>query len=150
VGNRYEVGLQRTTTTAAGMIAALVTASGSRAVVREIGVSVATVGASSAPEVGLGRPAAAGTGTLTGTLGQALDSADVASLTTLTTTNFGTANPTAPTNFFRRFQLPNIQGAGIVWVWEPQEFVLPISANLVIWQFGSIAVTYDVYVKWAE
>lgn len=147
MGNRYEAGLQRTTTAAAGMIATLVTASGSRAVVREIGVSATTAVAG---EIGIGKPAANGSGTLTGTLGQPIDFADVAALTTLTTTNFGTSNPTAPTNFLRRFQLPAVIGAGIVWVWEPQEFVIPISSNLVIWQISAAIVTYDVYVKWAE
>lgn len=146
MGNRYEVGLSKTTGAAAGPITTLVTASGSRAVVREIGVFATTAVAG---EIGIGRPAAAGSGTLTGTLGQALDSADVAALTTLVT-SFGTSQPTAPTNFFRRCQLPAVIGAGIVWVWEPQEFVLPVSANLVIWQISTAAVTYDTYVKWAE
>jgi hypothetical protein len=147
VGNRYEVGLSRTTTAAAGMIAALVTASSSRAVIREIGVFANTAVAG---EVGLGRPAAVGSGTLTGTVGQAMDSADTAAVTTLTTTNFGTSNPTAPTNFMRRCQLPAVIGAGVVWVWDPQVFIVPVSANLVIWQISAAIVTYDVYVAWAE
>jgi hypothetical protein len=147
MGNRYEVGLQRTTTAAAGMIATLVTAAGSRAVVREIGVFATTAVAG---EIGIGRPAAVGSGTLTGTVGQALDSADTAAVTTLTTTNFGTSNPTAPTNFMRRVQLPGVIGAGVMFVWEPQAFIVPISANLVIWQISAAIVTYDVYVAWAE
>ena len=146
MGNRYEVGLSKTTTAAAGPIVTLVTASGSRAVIREIGVFATTAVAG---EIGIGRPAAAGVGAATGTLGQALDSADVAALTTLAT-SFATTQPTAPTAVFRRVQLPAVVGAGIVFTWEPQEFVLPISANLVIWQFSAAIVTYDCYVKWAE
>jgi hypothetical protein len=146
MGNRYEVGLTKTTTAAAGPITTLVTAAGSRAVIREIGIFATTAVAG---EIGIGRPAAVGSGALTGTLGQALDSSDVAALTTLVT-SFATTQPTAPTNFFRRIQLPAVIGAGIVFVWEPQEFVLPISANLVIWQISTAAVTYDTYVKWAE
>lgn len=146
MGNRYEVGLQKTTGAAAGPIVTLVTAAGSRAVIREIGIFATTAVAS---DIGIGRPAAVGAGAATGTLGQALDSADVAAVTTLAT-SFATTQPTAPTNVFRRFQLPATIGAGVVFVWEPQEFILPISANLVIWQFSAAAVTFDAYVKWAE
>ena len=146
MGNRYEVGLTKTTTAAAGPITTLLTAAGSRAVIREIGIFATTAVAG---EVGIGRPAAVGTGAATGTLGQSLDSADVASLTTLVT-SFATTQPTAPTNFFRRIQLHAVIGAGIVFVWEPQEFIVPISANLVIWQISTAIVTYDTYVKWAE
>ena len=146
MGNRYEIGLSKTTTAAAGPIVTLVTAAGSRAVIREIGIFATTAVAG---EVGVGRPAAAGAGTLTGTLGQALDSADTAAVTELTT-SFGTTQPTAPASPFRRVQLPAVIGAGVVWVWEPQVFIVPISANLVIWQFSAAIVTYDVYVAWAE
>jgi hypothetical protein len=146
MGNRYEVGLTKTTGAAAGPITTLLTAAGSRAVIREIGIFATTAVAG---EIGIGRPAAVGTGAATGTLGQALDSADVAALTTLVT-SFATTQPTAPTNFLRRVQLPAVIGAGIVFVWEPQEFIVPISANLVIWQISALAVTYDTYVKWAE
>jgi len=146
MGNRYEVGLQKTTGAAAGPIVTILTASGSRAVLRELGVSATTAVAG---EIGIGKPAANGSGTATGQLGQAIDTADVASLTTLVT-SFATTQPTAPTVPYRRFQLPAVIGAGIVWVWEPQEFVIPVSANFVVWQFSTAAVTYDVYAKWAE
>jgi hypothetical protein len=146
MGNRYEVGLQKTTGAAAGPIVTLVTAAGSRAVIREIGVFATTAVAS---DIGLGRPAAVGAGTLTGTLGQSLDSADTAAVTELVT-SFGTTQPTAPANVFWRIGLPAVAGSGMVFVYEPQEFVLPVSANLVIWQFSALAVTFDCYVKWAE
>jgi hypothetical protein len=146
MGNRYEVSLQKTTGAAAGPIVTLLTGSGSRVVLRELGIFATTAVAG---EIGLGKPAANGAGTATGTLGQPIDSADVAGLTTLVT-SFGTTQPTAPTNFFRRMQLPATIGAGVIWVWEPQEFVIPISSNLVVWQISAAAVTYDVYAKWAE
>ena len=123
-----------------------VTASGSRAIIREIGISATTAVAG---EVGIGKPAAAGVGTLTGTLGQALDQADTAAVTELVT-SFGTTQPTAPASPYRRFQLPAVIGAGIVWVWDPNTFIIPVSANLVLWQFSAVAVTYDFYVAWAE
>lgn len=142
----YEVGLQKTTGAAAGPIETLVTAAGSRAKIEEIGVFATTAVAG---EVGLGRPAANGAGTLTGTLGQALDPADAASVTTLVT-SFGTTQPTAPTNFMRRIQLPATIGAGVIWTWNISELIVPVSANLVIWQISAAAVTYDVYVKYRE
>lgn len=146
MGNCYEVGLSKTTGTAAGPITTLLTPSGTRAVVREIGVFATTAVAG---EVGLGKPAANGSGAATGTLGQACDWADVAALTTLVT-SFATTQPTAPTNFFRRIQLPAVIGAGIIWSWDRGEFIVPVSSNLVIWQLSAAAVTYDVYVKWFE
>jgi hypothetical protein len=146
VAHLYEVGLAKTTGAAAGPITTLVTAAGARAEIREIGVFQTT---GVAGEVGLGRPAAAGTGTLTGSLGQALDAADAASVTELVT-SFGTLQPTAPTIPFRRIQLPGTVGAGVVWVWEPGALLVAVSAQLVVWQFSALAVGYDVYMKYVE
>jgi hypothetical protein len=142
----FEIGLQKTTGAAAGPVVTLLTAAGQRAEVREIGVFATTAVAG---EVGLGRPAAAGSGAATGTLGQALEFADTASVTTLVT-SFATSQPTAPANPFRRVQLPAVIGAGVVWVWGPGELIVPVSANLVVWQFSGAAVTYDCYVKYLE
>jgi hypothetical protein len=142
----YEVGLAKTTTNAAGPIVTLVTAASPRAEIREIGVFATTAVAG---EVGLGRPAAVGVGALTGSLGQALDAADVAAASTLVT-SFATTQPTAPTVPFRRIQLPGTVGAGVVWVWEPGALLVAVSANLVVWQFSAAAVGYDCYMKFVE
>jgi hypothetical protein len=147
VAHLYEVALSHTTSTAAAHIATVVTAAGARAEIREIGVFATTAAAG---EVCLGRPAAAGTGTLSTTaLGQALDAADAVSVTNLCTV-FGTLQPTAPTVFFRKIQLPALVGAGIVWVWAPGELIVPVSANLCIWQASAVAVGYDCYIKYVE
>jgi hypothetical protein len=142
----YEAGTFKTTGAAAGPITTLVTTSGERAEVKEIGIFATTAVAG---EVGLGRPAAAGVGAATGTTGQATDSADVAGSAILAST-FGTTQPTAPTNFMRRIQLPAVIGAGVVWAWDRGELIVPISANLTIWQISAAAVGYDTYVKWYE
>lgn len=143
----YEVSLAHTTSTAAAHIATVVTASTSRVEVREIGVFATTAAAG---EVGLGRPAAVGTGGVATTaLGQAMDSADTASVTNLCT-HFTTLEPTAPTVFMRRIQLPASVGAGVVWVWGQGELIVPVSANLCVWQISAVAVGYDVYVKYIE
>jgi hypothetical protein len=139
----YECAVTKTTGAAAGPIATLVSAASPRAEIREIGVFLTTAVAA---EVGTGRPAAAGVGTLTGNLIQALDSADVAGVHTLTTA-FGTSAPTAPAVPMKRIQLPAVIGAGVVWVYAPGELIVPISANFVVWQFSAAAVGFDVYMK---
>lgn len=142
----YEVAVTKTTGAAAGPVATLLTASAPRAEIREIGVFATT---SVAGEIGLGRPAAAGSGAATGSLAQALDAADSAAASTLVT-SFATTQPTAPAIPFRHIQLPATAGAGVVWVWAPGELIVPVSANLVIWQFSAAAVNYAVYVKLVE
>jgi hypothetical protein len=143
----YEVGLTKTTAAAAGPIVTLLTSATARPDIREIGIFIAPTAA--AATIGLGRPAAAGTGTATGTLGQALDAGDPAATCTLVT-SFATTQPTAPTNFMRRIDLPATVGAGVVWTYPPNTFNVPVSSNFVIWQLSAVAVTYDIYVQWEE
>jgi hypothetical protein len=143
----YEAGVTKTTTAAAGPIVTLLAPSTARPDIREIGIFIAPTAA--AAIVGLGRPAAVGAGAATGTLGQAMDAADPTALCTLTT-SFATTQPTAPTNFFRRVDLPATVGAGLIWVWGINELSVPQSGNLVLWQISTAIVTYDVYVKWEE
>jgi hypothetical protein len=143
----YEAAVNKTTGAAAGPIATFVAGSAAKPDIREIGIFVATGGSSI--QVGLGRPAAAGVGAATGTLGQALDPNDPAATSTLAS-SFATTQPTAPTNFMRRIDLPNATGAGIMWVWGYNEMSVASSANLVIWQISALAVTYDIYIKFEE
>src|SRR5690349_13165449 len=144
----YEVGLQKTTAAAAGPIFTLLTGSAARPDIREIGIFVSSAPASG-PTVGIGRPAAAGAGTATGSLGQATDVNDPAATCTLVS-SFATTQPTAPSIFMRRISLPNTIGAGVVWTFDRQDLNIGPSANFVIWQASALAVTYDVYVKWEE
>lgn len=144
----YEAALQKVTGAAAGPIATLLTTAGSRPDIREIGIFVSSAPATG-PTIGVGRPAAIGTGVATGVLGQATDHADLAAVCTLTS-SFATTQPTAPSNFMRRISLPNAIGAGIIWTWEINGLNVPASGNFVIWQASALAVTYDVYVRWEE
>lgn len=144
----YEASCNIATAGAAAAIATIATAAGQQVRVLEIGVSSLTA---TAAEIGLGIPAAAGTGALTGPVFQALDPSDVAGVTTLvngaTNRGFATTAPTAPANPYRRFQLPAVIGSGIVWVWGDNQLVIPVSKQLVIWCFSAVTVTFDVYVK---
>jgi hypothetical protein len=146
----YEASCQTATTAAAQPIVTISTAAGMQARVREIGIfNQSGVTA----DIGLGVPAAVGTGTQAGNLVQPLDPSDVAGVTKVVfgtasaLAGWGTAAPTVPTIAFRRFQLAATIGAGIVWVWNDNELVIPVSKQIVIWQYTTAIVTFDVYVK---
>jgi hypothetical protein len=150
----YEAGLQKVTTAAAVAIASIVPAtlaSGTRMPeVREIGIfNVSGVAA----EVGIGYPAALGTGGVTTTeTVQALNPTDPAGHTALVTV-YTTLQPTAPTNYMRRFELQPVIGAGVIFTWNPGEFALWAGATInapVIFQISTAIVTYDISVKVAE
>lgn len=142
----YEAAAAKTSGAAAGQILSIITGT-RRASILEIGVFVTTAVAG---EVGLGR--ASGTGaTPTSVLVQAMDSADEAGTSNLTSYATGI---TAPSVFMRRIQLPATIGAGVIWSWAPGEFLVPASITTVgapvLWQISSAAVGYDVYVKVLE
>jgi hypothetical protein len=152
----YELAASTTahpTAAAAGSLLSIVPAALASGVrppeIREIGIySVTGVAA----EVGIGYPAALGTGTVTSVAMPALSPFDVAGHTTLAT-SYATLNPTAPTNFFRRAEIQPVVGGGAVWAWNPGEWMLWAAATInapVIWQISALAVTYDIYVKVAE
>jgi hypothetical protein len=144
----YEVSCNIATAGAAAAIATITTAAGQQARILEIGVSSGTA---TAAEIGLGVPAAVGVGALTGPVFQPLDPSDVAGVTTLvngsTNRGFATSAPTVPTNPFRRFELAGVIGSGIVWVWGDNQLVIPVSKQIVIWQYSSVTITFSVYVK---
>ena len=150
----YEGGLQKVTSTAAAPLCEIIPATlaaGKRLPeIREIGVSnVSGVAA----EIGLGRPAATGRTPGTITTVQAGYGLDVIAGNTTIAATWGTA-PTSPSPFMRRWQLQGVVGAGVIWTWGQGEFALwaagGAGSTIVLWQFGSVAVTYDVYVKVAE
>lgn len=117
--------------------------------IREIGVFN---NSGAAAEIGLGHPAAIGITPATEVTVQAMNAMDVIAGKTLIAGSWGTA-PTAPATFMRRATLQTVVGSGVIWVWNPGEFVLWSGATintLVLWQFGSLAVTYDCYCKIAE
>jgi hypothetical protein len=149
VSHLYEVGLSKVTGAAAGPIVTILPGT-PRCEIREIGIFMSATAASAA-EVGIGRPAAAGVGAATGSLGQALDANDAAAGTTLVT-SFATTQPTFTGVPFRRIVLPVIVGAGIVWVWGQGEFICSsaLAGQALVWQFSALAATYDTYVKFVE
>jgi hypothetical protein len=117
--------------------------------IREIGIFLNTAVAA---QIGLGRPAAIGITPATEVTVQAADSVDVIAGNTVIAGSWATA-PTVPGTFMRRADLPAQAGAGLIWVWNPGEFVLWSGAainTLILWQISALAVTYDLYIKVAE
>lgn len=150
----YMLRLQKTTGAAAGPVvtivpAALAQASVMLAELREIRVLNQS---GVAAEVGMGIPAAAGTGTITGGTVQALNQMAPAGHTQVAT-SFGTTQPTAPANFYDGEQLQAVAGAGTIFTYAPGEWPLWPGATVpqvVLWQISALAVTYDVTVKVAH
>lgn len=117
--------------------------------IREIGIFNVS---GAAAEIGIGRPAAIGVTPATLTTVQAGNSMDTIAGNTTIAASWGTA-PTVPGTFMRRAPLQSVIGGGVIWVWNPGELVLwsgSAISTLIIWQFGSVAVTYDMYCKVAE
>jgi len=145
----YELGL--TVPAAATGTAFLTIAAGaaSQAEVRQ--VTVSQLSGSTRIEPGLGRPAAPGTGTITGTALQPGDPDDSAANTLLVLAGgFGTTQPTVPAVFLRDYMEAAVVGGTGIWTWEPGELVLAPSGQLVLWQVFASTGVCDVYVRVAE
>lgn len=151
----YEAAWTKTTGAAAAAFGELIPATlatGKRPPeIREIGISLNTPGAGVA-QIAIGQPAAIGVTPGTISTVQATNTVDTIAGATTVGTTWGTA-PTAPTAFRRRFDLQAVAGAGVIWTWNPGEFVMWSGATIntiVLWQLSAQAVTYDCYVKVAE
>ena len=150
----YEAALPKTTGAVAGAIASIVPATLASGVrmpsVREIGIFS---NSGVAAEIGIGYPAALGTGSISASATvQALNPIDAAGHTQLVTA-YATTQPTAPSNYFRRAEIPAVVGAGLIWTWNAEEWQLWSGATIsapVIFQISALAVTFDVYIKVAE
>lgn len=119
--------------------------------IRELGIWVNSP-AASVSALGIGRPAAAGVTPGTETTVQSDNGFDTVAGSTLIAASWGTG-PTSPSPFHRRFDLQAIAGAGVIFTWDEGELVLWSGAavpTFVVWQFGAITASYDLYVKVAE
>jgi len=141
---RYNIGVQKTTGAAAGLLCQLRSGAARDLRVWEIGVFSTTAVAG---EVGLIRPTAVGATFTSSAVGAAEDNASTAGVAVVDTAA-GTA-PTIGTNYMRRIQLPASIGAGVIWTF-PIGINVPISSSLALWQISAAAVTYDVYFCYEE
>jgi hypothetical protein len=149
----YEGGWTYTSTAAAQAIGEIIPAAiaaGKRLPeIREIGIFNQS---GVACEVGIGRPAAIGVTPATLTTVQAMHAADVIAGNTTIAKTWGTA-PTVPGTFMRRAQIQGVVGAGVIFTWQPGEFVLWSASaigTVVPWLITASVVVFDAYVKVAE
>jgi hypothetical protein len=145
----YEASLSKTFSAASGAICSITSGTLGAGIrlpeIREIGVFTNTAVAAT---VGVGRPAAAGTGASTTETVQALNVNDPAGHTVAATAWSGA--PTIPTNFMRQFGVQGSVGAGIIWVWGPGEFIMGSADQVVVWCSTSTSNQFYFYVKVAE
>jgi len=142
----YEVSVITPAAASAAAYMTLHTGASLRCKLRELGV---IVNAATASSLGLGRPANTPVAS-TSVLGQACDAADPAA--TVNMDSAWSTAPTAPTNFFRRFNAGAVIGNGVIWTWPADApLVLNVSSWLVLWNFGASAGSAcSVYAKWDE
>ena len=141
---RYEIGVTKTTTAAAGLLAQLRAGAGRDIRVFENGVFASTAVSG---EVALVRPSVVGAGFTSSGVGAALDTATSAGVSVIDTA--ATTAPTIGTNYMRRIVLPGSIGAGVIWTF-PTGINVPVSSALALWQLSALAVTYSVYFDYDE
>lgn len=141
---RYEIGVQKVTTAAAGLLVQLRTGTARDVRVFEIGVFAASAVSG---EVALIRPTAVGATFASSAVGASLDSASGAGVSVVDLS--ATTAPTIGTNYMRRIVLPGNIGAGIIWTF-PLGINVPVSSSIALWQLTALAVTYDVYFDYDE
>lgn len=124
-------------------------ASTQRVQLLELGIAV-SVAPTTNPQFRLNRPTAIGTSTATVTP-QAEDPANAAAVTLLDTT--WSSAPTLAAIDLRSFPVPSSIGAGIVWTWYDQPFVIPQSGGLCIANGNATGATlgsFSVYAYFTE
>ena len=143
---RYSLGFSTPAAAAGAAFAVLRTAASERAFVREIGLFL---NAATASSIGLIRASSTGTPS-TSVLGQAMDAADAAATVNVDTAWSGA--PTIGSNYLRKITLPAAIGNGVIWTFgERNGLCLPVSAGLVIWNYGgSAASVLNGYIEWEE
>jgi hypothetical protein len=145
---KYELSASVATTTAANTLTMLLASGTARPDIREISAFVSVAGTGLC-EIGIGRAPTTGT-TPTANLGQPLNAADPAATCSWVTT--WATKPVTPTTFFKRFTLPAVIGAGVVWSWEANEFDVPQSGGVSLFMISAPtgAYTLDLNAKWEE
>lgn len=135
----YSLSQRTSNITIANAAWSIISAATNKPKIMELGVSQNT---GTATSWGLGRPAAAGvTPTTPVTF---LDESDGGGAAAVTTACLAwTTQPTAPTNFLRRFSTSATVGAGIIWTF-PRGLGMPVSSNIVLWNITA-SVASDVW-----
>lgn len=137
--------------TANQVLANLKTTTTDRAIIREIGVFV-EVAPTNAPQYGLMRMNAVGTGAITTATVGIHDPADGANSVVLETA-WATTRPTVTGGTFRRSMVPSVIGNGAIFDFTNRGLIVPVSAGLCIIianASGATVGTHGGYVTWEE
>lgn len=133
------------------VFANLKTAATDRAFIREVGIFIETA-STNAPQYGLMRMNAVGTGAITLASVGFHDPADGTNATGLETA-WATTRPTVTGGAFRRTMVPNTIGNGVVWDFTNRPLIVPVSAGLCVVMLNASGATLGVhggYVAWEE
>jgi hypothetical protein len=134
-----------------GVLANLKTTTTDRAFIREIGVFI-EVASTNAPQYGLMRMNADGTGGTTAATIALSDPAEGAASCVLGTA-WVTLRPTVTGGAFRRTMVPNTIGNGVIWDFTNRPLIVPLSAGLCVIMInasGATTGTHGGYVVWEE
>jgi hypothetical protein len=118
--------------------------------VLEVGIFIA-VAPTTAPDLGIVRMNAVGTGAITSTAGAGHETGHTP--VGVLETAWATTRPTRTGTRFRRALLPLTVGAGIIWQLGPNGIQVPVSGGLVLEQVsasGATLGTLNGYVVWDE
>ena len=146
---RTGIAVQKASGAAAAAVVALRAANANRdARLYEISVFAASAVAGT---VGIGRPASAGTSNAsTGPIAQAMGYDNQMLVGTAVVDTGWSAAPTAPAVPWKRAALPATIGAGIIWTF-PDGIIVPANGGTVIvWQYTTAAVTYEISFEFDE
>jgi hypothetical protein len=142
------LGINTTVTTTAAAAAELRAASGVPIRILEVGITLA---AATASTYGLGRPAAVGV-TPTSPIVLLRENPMDAAAVSATAVAWGTG-PTVPTQFLRRITLPATIGAGVIWTFAANQFIVgpgnaaPAVASIVIWNLATNSASTNLYFR---
>jgi hypothetical protein len=134
-----------------GVLANLKTAATDRAWIREVGVFVEAA-PTNAPQFGLMRMNAVGTGAITLATAGLSDPADGAASVGLETA-WATTRPTVTGGAFRRSMVPSVIGNGVIWDFTNRPLIVPVSAGMCVVMINAAGATVGTlggYVTWEE
>lgn len=134
-----------------GVLFNLKTTSTDRAWLREVGFFIETA-STSAPQYGLKRMNAVGTGAITTATAAASDAADGTNSAVLETA-WATTRPTVTGGSFRRAMVANTIGNGVIFDFTARPIIIPVSAGLCGVMLNAAGATLGVhggYVVWEE
>jgi hypothetical protein len=146
--SRYSLGLTSAAATTASAGFNIKSASTDRPSIVEIGIFQPGTGTPTVVGGGFGKAANSGSVAGTNQVAQAEDAADPAVTAGLSAV--WTTAPTAPTLFFRRFSIPAVLGAGIIFTF-PLGLKMPISGDYCLWNNGGTTwLALNCYIVWDE